>query len=512
MNVLKRALIAAAMLVLCTVIPASAEQMMLEYDGTAHLYDGEVYSLVVNNRKVETPMEPIIFNDRALVPVREVFEEMGAEVSYNSGIVEIESDETDVVMKINDNIAYVNGRKTAIPDNVVPKLIAKVGEDAKTMVPVRFISEQIGGDVYFDGENDAILIDSDIEAFRSQIAYEEAVYEEPVHKPEVTDVSYTVQSPTQVNINIITDTAIDSYNAFEMSSPGRLVIDIANFSMAASPDNISVNKAGITSIRLGDNDERARIVVDSEDISLYNIEQISDTELEVSIVTNKAAAQPPRVNAPVSNASITVKPTTAPVSVPAGKKLVVLDAGHGGEDSGAVGTLDGDTVLEKNLALEITMKTKEILEKNGYMVLLTRDDDTFKTLVERPEMANDADAAVFVSIHINSVEGVPDANGTEVYYAASNNGDEYGASSEELAENILKNMLEETSATNRGVKTAEHAVTKRCNMPAALAEVGFITNEEELRNMSSDDYQYKAAQGIADGIIETLADITVPSE
>lgn len=512
MNVLKRALIAAAMLVLCAVVPASAEQMLLEYDGAAHIYNGEVYSLVVNNHKVETPLEPIIFNDRALVPVREVFEEMGAEVSYNSGIVEVESDETDIVMKINDNIAYVNGRKTSIPDNVVPKLIAKVGESAKTMVPVRFISEQIGRDVYFDGENYAILIDSDVEAYQSQeekSASEEQVY---TSKPAVTDVSFSAQSPTQIKVAIKTDTAINGYNAFEMSDPGRLVIDIANFAMAASPDNISVNKSGITSIRLGDNEERARIVVDSEDISIYNIEKISDTELEVSIVTNKAAAQPPRVNVPASNASITVKPTTAPISVPAGKKLVVLDAGHGGEDSGAVGTLDGDTVLEKNLALEITMKTKEILEKNGYMVLLTRDDDTFKTLVERPEMANDADAAVFVSIHINSVEGAPDANGTEVYYAQSNNGDEYGAASEELAENILKNMIEETSATNRGVKTAEHAVTKRCNMPAALAEVGFITNEEELRNMSSDDYQYKAAQGIADGIIETLADITVPSE
>ena len=65
-------------------------------------------------------------------------------------------------------------------------------------------------------------------------------------------------------------------------------------------------------------------------------------------------------------------------------------------------------------------------------------------------------------------------------------------------------MIANMGSTNRGVKTAEHAVTKRSNMPACLAEVGFITNEEELVKMTSKDYQYKVAKGIAQGIIQTV--------
>ena len=71
-------------------------------------------------------------------------------------------------------------------------------------------------------------------------------------------------------------------------------------------------------------------------------------------------------------------------------------------------------------------------------------------------------------------------------------------------------MLYNMQSKSRGVKTANHAVTRRCKMPAVLAEVGFISNEDELRKMCSDEYRYKTAQGIAEGIIKTLAEITMP--
>ena len=96
-----------------------------------------------------------------------------------------------------------------------------------------------------------------------------------------------------------------------------------------------------------------------------------------------------------------------------------------------------------------------------------------------------------------------------MYYAESNNWDDYGTTSEKLAKNLLKHMLRQMGSANRGVKTAEHAVTKRSNMPASLVEVGFISNEDELRLMVSDSYQDKVARGVADGILETLKDIDI---
>ena len=141
-------LIAVIMTLFCSISAAMAMNvpMLLEYDGGTHEYNGEVYALVVNNQVLDPPLSPIIFNDRALVPVREIFEEVGATVNYinDTQTIEVFYEDSYIRMKINDNVAYINGEKTNIPDNVVPKLIAKVGGETKTMVPVRFISETIG--------------------------------------------------------------------------------------------------------------------------------------------------------------------------------------------------------------------------------------------------------------------------------------------------------------------------------------------------------------------------------
>ncbi len=490
MSKLKLSVIAIFIFVLSVAASASAEQMMLEYDGATHFYDGAVYNLVVNSHTVETPMEPIIFNDRALVPVREIFEEMGAQVNYNPSNQEVEvlSDSADILMTINDNIAYVNGTRTAIPDDVVPKLIAKAGGSAKTMVPVRFISESIGMDVVFDGEINTIFINSDDYNVKEQTS------------AFITEVTPTVTGDNSIRVDVKADGAISNYSPFVLTDPGRLVVDFPSLGLANIIDNIAVNKAGVTTVRLGVNPERARVVVDAE-VESYTINPVSESELVIDVVT--------KVN-PVVSMDTQVAAAVVNPQAPSGTKLVVLDAGHGQQDSGAIGTLDGQTILEKDIALAITYKTKEILENNGISVILTRSDDTFKTLQERPEIANNANAAIFVSIHINSVEGILTANGTEVYYAESNNGNTYGTTSANLAQNILSRMIANMNSTNRGVKTAEHAVTKRCLMPAALAEVGFITNETELRNMLSNDYQYKTAQGIAEGIMMTLENITMP--
>ncbi len=505
--------IALLMFLFCSATFASANTMLLEYDGGTHEYNGEVYALVVNNQLLDPPLSPIIFNDRALVPVREIFEEVGAKVNYinDTQTVEVYNDDSYIRMKINDNVAYINGEKENIPDNVVPKLISKVGGETKTMVPVRFISETIGLDVEFDWADGAILIESE------QIAPSEetqtAAPEEIETVPEetaapvasyLTDVSYEVVDDRNVKVKVRTDNDITDYSDFTLSSPERIVLDIAGTRLKGINETMSVNAAGVSTVRLGDNAERARTVIDVTNLESYAVEKTEPNLIEVSVTTKEAPEPTPApTKKPVQTSQSSIAETN-------GGKLIVLDAGHGGTDSGAVGQIDGNIILEKNLTLEITNKVKEILEKAGYAVSMTRTDDSLPTLVERPTQANEENAAVFVSIHINSVDNAPQANGTEVFYAESNNSDSYGTTSKKLAENILDRMLYYMGSTNRGVKTAEHAVTKRCDMPAALAEVGFITNPTEVYNMTTDEYQYKAAQGIAEGIMITLRDITVP--
>lgn len=521
----------AAVFILSAALSACAvgtSAMTLEYDGGLHEYGGSIFTLIVNDSVLNPPLAPIIFNDHALVPVREIFEELGAEVEYETDTrtVDVIKDDYTVSMAINDNVAYINGEQTAIPDGVAPKLISEYGGETKTMVPVRFISESIGLDVDFNEEHGAILVESSDFDFNSAPEENNDVIIQPQEKAVITNIECTACGNT-LKIAVSADGDIKDYSSFTMQNPDRLVVDMYGATYNSDPNERIIGEAGIDKVRFGENDERARIVVDSSVIEDYDVEQINGNQVEITVTTKASkkpnitiqTPEPPEV--PV-NPAVTPDPVPTPTPEPTPRpiigykdmadtdKLIVLDAGHGGSDSGAVGYLNGNQVLEKNLTLEITNKVKERLEERGYKVSMTRTGDTLPSLVERPTQANEEEAAIFVSIHINSVDNAPSANGTEIYYANSNNGDDYSVNSKKLAENILTRMLYYMQSTNRGVKTAEHAVTKRCDMPASLVEVGFITNPTEVYNMTTEEYQYKAAQGICEGIIITLRDTKIP--
>ncbi len=506
-----------AVLCMVTSLVASglfAEAMMLEYDGKVCNYDGAVYDLVVNNKRVESALEPIVFNDRALVPVREVFEEVGAKVSYdgNTKTIEVVDDSAYIRMQINDNVAYVNGVKTAIPDSVVPKLISKVGGETKTMVPVRFISETIGLDVEFDGANGAILVESN--GYVAPTPVPTAVptptpepTATPVPVPEtitIKDIRYENVVEGKVAVTVEMDREA-SYSYFTLDNPDRLVVDIQNTRPVGGEETMYVNNGGIKAVRIGVNPERTRVVIDMDKMVNYGF---GKEGTNLIIYAKAQTSQPVGITTliPELSMSVSAENTIAPTPevVQYNKNIIVIDAGHGGYDPGAQGTMNGQTINESDLNLQIANKVKGILENNGFTVVMTRTDDTYKTLIERPQLGNESGSAIFVSIHINSVDGAPTANGTEVFYAESNNCDVGGVTSSVLARNILNSMIAHMGSTNRGVKTAEHAVTKRSNMPACLAEVGFITNEEELAKMTNEDYQYKVAEGIAQGIIQTV--------
>ena len=180
----KRIIAAIAALSTIAAAAVNAQALTLRYDGKTVEYRGSIYKLFVNNKELTNlPLEPIIFNDRALVPVREIFEELGAEVSYNGSTqcVEVTYDDTYVRMYINNNTAYINGKRTAVPDNVVPKLITKLGGETKTMVPVRFISESIGLDVKFDPLSNGIYVESEDALNNASLTPEPT--EEPTFEP-----------------------------------------------------------------------------------------------------------------------------------------------------------------------------------------------------------------------------------------------------------------------------------------------------------------------------------------
>ncbi len=190
------------------------------------------------------------------------------------------------------------------------------------------------------------------------------------------------------------------------------------------------------------------------------------------------------------------------VQLPAKEKpLVVVDAGHGGEDQGA----KIQNFMEKNLTLMTGLLVKKHLLAKGYRVILTRSRDVVVSLPDRVAVAAKAKADLLVSIHYNSAPS-KEAKGIEIFYY--NAGEPWRSqASKRLATTILKDLVHETGAPSRGVKIGNHHVTRESRMPAVLVEGGFITNAEERSQLRSAAYREKIAEAIASGVDKYLATV-----
>lgn len=183
------------------------------------------------------------------------------------------------------------------------------------------------------------------------------------------------------------------------------------------------------------------------------------------------------------------------------KKMIILDAGHGGKDSGC--DQSEEDCLEKELALQAAFLVQEHLQKLGHRVCMTRTRDVFVALDERAEMANRLNGALFVSVHFNAAENIK-AKGVEVYYCDTDANEHRVQSSQRLAKVILDKVIANTEAVSRGVKTANFRVIKKTHMPAVLVECGFLTHPEERARCKDPIYLNAIAWGIARGVDDYL--------
>ncbi|MFC1501037.1 N-acetylmuramoyl-L-alanine amidase [Elusimicrobiota bacterium] len=221
------------------------------------------------------------------------------------------------------------------------------------------------------------------------------------------------------------------------------------------------------------------------------------------------------------------------------KKLIILDAGHGGKDPGAIGP---DGTLEKNIVLSIVKRLKTLFEQDKqYKILLTREDDTFIPLVERTNMANEEKADLFVSVHCNA-NANRRTSGFEVYFLSENASDSEAAAtavlensvvhlegkpskkraalqsllwsmavnefineSSEVSSYIATDVEEKNNVENRGVKQAGFFVLRGAGMPAVLIETAFISNPKEEEKLKTSEFQDEIARSIYEGISDYIS-------
>ncbi|HDL09943.1 MAG TPA: hypothetical protein ENG39_01640 [Candidatus Omnitrophica bacterium] len=212
-------------------------------------------------------------------------------------------------------------------------------------------------------------------------------------------------------------------------------------------------------------------------------------------------------------------------------KKIVIDAGHGGKDPGAIGP---SGLKEKDVTLSIARILRNKLQRVGYQVVMTRDSDKFISLWKRVYIANKENADLFISIHANSSRSRR-ACGFEVYYLAPASDEESRAlaaaenyplgmaekipdntavqatiwdllysenrkDSIQLANNIVRALNKEMGTRNRGVKSANFYVLRGAQMPAILIEVGFISNRYEESKLKTWAFKNKIADAIVEGI------------
>lgn len=185
-----------------------------------------------------------------------------------------------------------------------------------------------------------------------------------------------------------------------------------------------------------------------------------------------------------------------------GNNTVVLDAGHGGSDSGAV----SGGRREKDYALRTTLAASSALRAKGYNVVLTRSNDTYLSLGTRTAISNEVKPKLFTSIHYNSYNG--SANGTEVYYNVK---DKNGGLTKTTASNVLKRIVNTFGFSNRGIKakannsgTDYYYVLRHNNYPSILIECAFIDSTKDMNKLSSDASVNNLGNQIATGIAESI--------
>ncbi|HHV99573.1 MAG TPA: cell wall hydrolase [Clostridiaceae bacterium] len=190
------------------------------------------------------------------------------------------------------------------------------------------------------------------------------------------------------------------------------------------------------------------------------------------------------------------------------QKVVMLDPGHGGEDPGAVSDYSG--IKEKDINLSIAFKTKELLEKEGFKVLMTREEDKLEyqpgttniiqkrkqDLLRRKKMMDEGGADIVVSIHMNKF-GKTQYHGAQTFYPPKS------VEGQRLAISIQKSLREIVDPTNtRGAleKKEPIIILKDYKTPTVIVECGFLSNPEEEKKLQTEEYLNKIALAIKEGI------------
>lgn len=331
------------------------------------------------------------------------------------------------------------------------------------------------------------------------------------------------------------------YEVHRLMSPERIYFDLHDTSLAHNLEGktIDVGDVSLTRVRVAQPVSGVtRVVLDTREGSNFSVSMEADpyrivVELRPSdraLAANHAGIPAVEKNGPEKGlASLSVKPQDEQFRATIGKFRIALDAGHGGWDLGTVGRKG---LLEKDLVLDVTRRLGKLLQTRlGSEVIFTRTSDDYLPLDQRADVANQAQADLFVSVHANYSSSAS-ARGVETYYtntfSAPGSKDiekqESGTNSQftpvtlsagelhqkidesrRLAASIQRSLHATLAANNpgirdRGVKDSQFVVLTGTTMPAILTEISFVSSPADENNLQSETYRQQIAEALYKGI------------
>jgi len=509
-----------------------------------------VPKLILDGKEVKAAVPPMLIDDWVLVPIRTVAEHLGYKVGWDQDRkqVTVRDGSTEILMTLGSKTALVNGREMSM--NAAPVLL-----NDTTLIPLRFVSESLGVQILWDNKDKAVYLYTDAagkpgadepsghgqdegaepenpagsgqrpdspaekggdngdtgdagkpasgggntgtEAPGGGAGRDEGQQQEegpsgtpdpdpPAEPAKLSEIRY------QPNVLVLTYTGTLTPVVHYLSGPERLVVDLVHaefadeFSSGFSSGIVPDYRPVLTEAPAGGQIAEMKVSGDSH-VTGIRFSKFSDNPRTVRVVLDLSALPPYELtnHEDLGVVTLRLKPEAPPVPAK-DRYIVVLDAGHGGSDPGAK-SLSGK--WEKDFNLSVVKKVKEILSKESKIQLvLTREGDTYPTLDDRINLANSLNADLFISVHGNS-NTKPDVNGTETYY--------WRPESQPLAELLHKNAVAATGFKDNGVRTAEFKVVKYTTMPAALLEVGYLSNADNEKKMLDEKFQQRVAEAIA---------------
>ncbi len=459
--------------------------------------------ILLDNQPLETVVPSVIENDRLFVSARNVVEALGGRITWFPALklmtVNIKGRTARLV--IDDPFLEIDEKVISIefPARII---------DNRVMIPLEVIKIIAEVDIKWDNQAKTLFINT--------------------IRPYLLEVrTYSHPDKTRVVIDLSEKT---EFRGDKLINPDRIFIDIMGsiVKLENTSKQIKIDDGVIKTVRTAQfNQEITRVVFDLYQESRYELFSLIDPD-RVVIDIFKSGEQT------AISETLPAKPEERPAPGPeiTGKRVVIIDPGHGGKDPGAIGPTG---LKEKDVTLRIALYLEKLLKGVGIPTYLTRSKDEFVYLEDRTNFANQKNGFIFLSLHANSVlNHRPTAQGIETFVLSSKY---MGASARDVADRenrasrahpeldtdlakiiadleesaninysfdfadiIQKKLVEYLKLEDRGIKQAPFVVLKGVNMVAVIVEVAFLSNPKEEELLKTNKFREKAAQALLEAI------------